>query len=330
MAENDTHYNGTQDANRRDYGVTTPLPDFGEGGPVGPDLNTPVIPLPNPGEGGPIPPNMNFPTIPLPDFGEGGPVGPDGGAPVIPLPNPGEGGPVGPGGWFPVFPGAPTYPSFSPQYFGQVRFLNASTNSFPVNITIDNSPYAVYSRFGTVSNYDWISDGFHTITVRRATGIRSTLLQQTFPFASGQKVTMVLTDTPAGGLEMIRIIDTGCRNLPRNTGCYRFANMSYSGSNVDLLLQNGETVFRNIRYQNVTPYKQAMTGSYDFYVTNSNSYSFVQEIPILVVGVIGSGGNNSEPVVRFSADISPQQNYTSYLIGNTWSEHYMRVLTVSD
>lgn len=335
MAENDTHYNNTPDMmNGGGYGITTPLPGPGEGGPVGPDMNAPVIPLPEPGEGGPVFPGMNGPVIPLPEPGEGGPVGPDMNAPVVPLPEPGEGGPVGPSGpgsgWFPIFPGAPTYPSFSPQFFGQVRFLNASTNSFPVNITIDNAPYAIYSRFGTISNYDWISDGFHTVTVRRASGMRSILLQQTFPFAAGQKVTMVLTDTPAGGLEMIRVIDTGCSNMPYNTGCYRFANMSYSGSSFDLALYNGETVFRNVRFQNVTAYKQAMAGSYQFYVTNSNAFRVVREIPIIVVGVAGVPGNLQEPVTSFTADIAARKNYTSYLIGNTWTEHYLRVLTVED
>ena len=94
MAENDTHYNDTPGENTQtgkdavpagnDYGLTTPLPDFEEGGPVYPDN------IPNQNDSG-------RPVIPLPDFEEGGPVYPDsnmGPGPVIPLPFPGEGGPV--------------------------------------------------------------------------------------------------------------------------------------------------------------------------------------------------------------------------------------------
>lgn len=319
MAENDTHYNGTPETmNNGDFGLTTPLPEFGEGGPVDSGMtnggsNTPSVPLPFPGEGGPVasPGGSNIPSIPLPFPGEGGPVNPD-------------------TGWFPVIPGFPNYPSISPQYYGQVRFLNASTNSFPVNISIDNSAYAINSRFATISNYDWIPDGFHTVTVRRATGLRSILLQQTFPFVAGQKVTMVLTDTAAGGLEMVRIIDTGCSNLPYNSGCYRFANMSFSGSSYDLLLYGGETVFRNVRFQNATAYKQAVAGSYQFYVTNSGAYAFVRELPIIVIGASSSGSNMREPLVSFAVDIAAGRNYTSYIIGNTWSENSLRVMTVED
>ena len=255
--------------------------------------------------------------------------------PVIPLPFPGEGGPVYPGGssgghnhgWL---PGRPTIPSLPPRFLGQVRFLNASSNSFPVNISIDGTPYAVNSRFGTISTYDWISDGFHTVTVRRTNGLRSVLLQKNFPFIAGQKVTMILTDSAFGGLEMIRVSDMGCTNLPSGSGCYRFANMTYSGSRFDLLLYGGETVFRNVGFQSVTPYKQAMAGSYQFYITNSNSYTFLKEIPVLVLGAIGIGTSLPQPLVSFQTDIASGRNYTSYLIGNTWSDLGLRVMTVED
>lgn len=359
MAENDTHYNGTPDMmSDNDYGLTTPLPEFGEGGPVDPGngSNIPSVPLPDYGEGGPVDSGngsnipmtplpdfgqggpvdsgngSNIPMVPLPDYGQGGPVDSGNGSniPMVPLPDYGQGGPVDSGNWYPVMPGFPTYPSISPQYYGQVRFLNASTNSFPVNISIDNSAYAINSRFATISNYEWVADGFHTVTVRRATGLRSILLQQTFPFVSGQKVTMVLTDTAAGGLEMVRIVDTGCSSLPYNSGCFRFANMAFSGSSYDLMLYGGDTVFRNVRFQNVTPYKQAVAGTYQFYVTNSGAFAFIRELPIIVIGAIAGSGATREPLVSFTTTIAAGRNYTAYIIGNTWSSNTLRVLTVED
>lgn len=342
MAADDTHYNGTPEMRGSgDYEAVTPLPEYGEGGPVNPGMdngsNIPAEPLPFPGEGGPVDSGMdsgvNIPVAPLPNPGEGGPADSGMGGsniPVVPLPNPGEGGPVSSGpGYYPN-PIFPNFPSVTPQYYGQVRFLNASTNSFPVNISIDNSAYAINSRFGTISNYDWIADGFHTVTVRRATGMRSILLQQTFPFVAGQKVTMVLTDAAAGGLELVRVSDTGCTSIPYNSGCYRFANMSFSGSSYDLMLYGGETVFSNVRYQQVTSYKQAVAGSYQFYITNSGAYAFIRELPIIVIGAISSGSNMREPLVSIAVDIEAGRNYTSYIIGNTWSDQSLRVLTVED
>ena len=140
---------------------------------------------------------------------------------------------------------------------------------------------------------------------------------------------MVLTDSASGGLEMIRVIDTGCSNLPAGSGCYRFANMSYSGSRFDLLYGN-ETIFRNVGYQRVSSYKQAVAGTYPFTVANSNAFNAIRELPIIVIGAIGTSIASRTPVINFTASISPGRNYTSYLIGNTWSSNNLQVLTVSD
>lgn len=321
-----------------------PFPTPEAGGPNAPTGRPPVFPYPTPEVGGPTPPTGRPPVRPYPTPEAGGPNAPTGRPPVFPYPTPEVGGPGTPGGNFPIFPlpgvgcspstGCfplnPGFPPGSSQYYGRVRFLNASTNNFPVNISIDNSAYALNSRFGTITNYDWIPDGFHTVTVRRATGLRTILLQQNFPFVAGQRVTMVLTDTPAGGLELVRVIDTGCSNLPYNSGCFRFANMSYSGSSFDLMLYNGETVFRTVRFQNATPYKQAIAGSYQFYVTNSGAYAFARELPIIVIGVGSTAGNLREAVATFTVDIAAGRNYTSYIIGNTWSGNSLRVITIED
>ena len=107
----------------------------------------------------------------------------------------------------PSFPTCPFRPncSNSMSQFGLVRFLNASANTFAVNIEVDQNAFAINSRFGTVSNYEPVSDGFHTITVRRASGISNILLQRSFPFSAEQRYTVVLTDNASGGLDMIQV-----------------------------------------------------------------------------------------------------------------------------
>ena len=228
----------------------------------------------------------------------------------------------------PIFPSCPG--CNVSQSNAQVRFLNASTNAFPVSISIDNTTYVNNSRFGTVSNYDRISDGFHTVTVRRASGLRSVLLQQTFPFTGGQRYTMVLADAPTGGLTMTQVSNDGCANMNFNTGCYRVANFSYSGSSYDVMLYSHDAVFRNVGFREVTSYKQAMAGTYQFYVTNSNSFSVIRELPMIVIGAVTNTSFNNEPLVSFQTDIAAGNRYTSYLIGNNWSDIGFRVLTIED
>ena len=273
------------------------------------------------------------------DYGLTTPVAPEGGRPAVTpadeehLPEtpiaPEDSRPVSPA-WpvFPIFPSCPSCPSS--QTYGRVRFLNASANSFTVNISIYGTNYTINSRFGTVSDYDWISDGFHTVTVRRASGLRTILLQQTFPFSAGQRYTMVLTDTSSGGLRMTQVPASGCSSLGYSTGCCRTANMSYSGSSFSVYLYSHDAVFQNVDFQEVTPYKQAAAGTYQFYVANAGISGTPRELPVLVPTASGTSAAGNEPLVSYQVDIAAGRLYTSYIIGNTWSDASFRVITLED
>ncbi len=256
------------------------------------------------------------------------PIAPEGGIPAYPgnMNCPGCGSCPG-CSTLPIFPTIPSVPSYQ---YGQVRFINASTNTFPVNFSIDGITYAANSQFSNVSAYQPISDGFHTISVNRTTGLQALLLQQTFPFTSGQKVTMVLADAREGGLEMIQVNDVGCNNLPSGYGCYRVANMSYSGSSFDIRMYNGDTVFRNVGFTQVTSYKRALAGNYTFYLSNANFQSAIRELPIIIIGAITGTSPVSSPLASGNVTIQAGQNTTTYIMGNTWSAYSLQMITVND
>ena len=195
-----------------------PLPNPGEGGPVGggmptfPDANTPVIPLPNPGEGGPV--NGGMPTFP------------DANTPVIPLPNPGEGGPVAGGNMRPpifrpilpgggntvtVIPGV-TFPCFScnNNSYGRVRFLNASNGYQPFYIYLGN--WLVASQFGNgdMTNYLQATSGTQTVTVAGNNGY--VYVQKQIQVRAGASMTVAIINT-ASGLDIMEISDISC-NAP--------------------------------------------------------------------------------------------------------------------
>ncbi len=338
------------------YGLTTP---------VAPEGGLPVFPGPSTGGGTddsyglttPVAPPNSAPVYPGNNSGENNsdndyglthPIAPEGGSPVYPNGNT-AGDNTTTGGQttiWPVFPWFPTCPncgacftcnggnnsntSTSTTKYGQVRFLNASTANTSVSVTFDNTTYASNVAFGTITGYSQIADGFHTVSVRRTTGLQALVVQQSFPFSADQKYTLVLVDSAAGGVNLIQVDDTGCSNLSYNTGCYRVANMAYSGSSFDVFLYSHDAVFRNVGFQEVTSYKQAIAGSYQFYITNSTNYSLIRELPVLIIGAAGTGANTNDPLVSYSVDIAAGQNYTSYLIGSSWSDLNFRVLTVQD
>lgn len=220
------------------------------------------------------------------------------------------------------FPGAASY--------GQVRFIDASTNTIPVNFSIDSMTYASNFMFSHVSSYQQVSDGFHMVTVSRATGRQAVLLQQSFPFTANQKVTMVLVDAKEGGLNLIQIPDTGCNNLPSGYGCYRVVNVSYSDSNFDVKLGSGDTIFRNIGFTQASPYKRAMAGVYTVFITNSNFYSVIRELPVILIGAITGNNTVSSPLTSTNVNIQAGTQTTSYIMGNNWSGYSLRMITVRD
>ena len=190
---------------------TTPVAPPG-GEPVWPDndlAGVPTTPVAPP-DGEPVWPGNDLagvPTTPVAPPG-GEPVWPDNdlaGVPTTPVAPPG-GEPVWPGNTFP-WPGPPVFP-FPPSssYSSQVRFLNASTNGQDLDVWIDGRNIFSGSTFATVSSYIQVSDGFHTVTVRRTNG--PALYRRTLSFISGEKVTMVLLDTP-GGITLSRVSDMG-------------------------------------------------------------------------------------------------------------------------
>lgn len=287
---------------------TTPIapPD---GPPVypGEDLeNIPTTPI-APENGPPVYPGNTRPNIQWPDFRPD--YRPD----------------------FPMFPfPTPSIPSVP--YYGQVRFLNASTNGINLDVLIDGQNLFSGSTFATVSNYNRVSDGFHTVTVRRTNG--PILYQQTLAFVSGERVTMVILDTNNGGVTLTKVSDMGCSNIPSGSGCIRVANMSYNGSNYDVRLFNNQIVFAGIKYKEVTSFKQATSGTYTFFVTNSQfDVSTFNELPRLVftviTGTICPGCTVNNPLLTYTINVQAGRAYTSYIIGNPWSNMY-QVYTLED
>lgn len=263
--------------------------DYGVALPIAPPDSTPVAPLPSrPSQ--PVPPNRPS------------------------RPNPG----------FPIFPNVPGGNS----EFSETRFLVAATNSFPISLSVDSSVYDTSARFGVHTGYNYLADGFHTVTIRRANDLRAILFQRSFPFRAGERSTLVVVDSAQGGMDVIQVSDNGCRSLPSGYGCYRVANMSFPGSSYNVQLQNSGTVFRNISYGTATSFKQALQGSYSFQVTNVSCCNGFRELPIIAIAVTGSGCAVSNPLLTVPVEIQAGRKYTTYLIGNNWSSFSLRAVTL--
>lgn len=195
---------------------------------------------------------------------------------------------------------------------------------------IDGTMYAVNSRLGTMGIYAGVSDGFHTVTVRRSDGRRPVLFQNNIFFATGEKLTLVLIELENSDFDLMQVPATGCINMPYNTGCYRLANVSYPNTSFNLMMPGGEIVFNDIHYQEFTAYKQAMAGTYQFYVTSAVGIRPLQDIPIIVTRPSSNISIPNAPVAAFQTEIQAGKNYTTYLLANNWGSESIQALTVED
>ncbi len=285
------------------------------------DANTPVIPLPNPGEGGPVSDgSMNdVPVIPLPNPGEGGAI-PDrdnSQTPVIPLPNPGEGGPVAPnyrpgsGIWgtiVTVFP-RPIIPCFfcSTTQYGFVRFLNAAAGYNPFLIYINNQLVVNSLDNAEVSQYGRVSSGLQTITVSGQNGYVFLQKQITVPLNATITVAIINTES---GLDLMVVTDMDCTG-GAGTGCFRVCNLSVTNRSVDISLNGGAVMFRNVNYREVTGFRFLPAGYYTVSVANSSAFG---NVPLLTSNIFIRGN----------------VSYTMYVFNWNNSRDAVRILIVED
>ncbi len=306
----------------------TLLPNPGEGGPVYDPGAEPVVPLPNPGEGGPVYDPGAEPVVPLPNPGEGGPVYDPGAEPVVPLPNPGEGGPVyDPGTLLPVCPQPGIVVTPVRPRAASVRFLHAGYGYGPFRMRLDNAAAAGWLGYGQISGYQRITAGYHTVTVTGRDGY--IYIQKTLPFSAGTPVTVAVVNT-AGGLDLLEITDACCP-AGNGLGSFRAGNLARNSGPVDVLLPDGRTVYADVRFKEITPFKRIRPGRYQFLFSDTDltpmpAWLDIETLDSAFIGAYIPPETLAETTLEVRAGV----HYTVYLLQDGTQRNVVRTLTVAD
>lgn len=288
--------------------------------------NEPSMPLPEWGEGGAVDGGLDQTAVPLPEWGEGGAV--DEGNQPVTLPEWGEERCLGgcnnlrPGWNIITVPIRPVTGSCV------VRFLNAAYNYNPLRIVIGNRLISSGLPYTNVTPYNNIADGFRTVTITSMASPRTVLFQGTIPFSSGEVITLAIIRS-ANGIELLRISDISNLNNPRNMGRIRLANLVFNSPPLDLFLANGRAIFSDVRYKEVTMFKQARPREYEFYLAQTpyviepraRDIEVIEDMPIALPH------GSFEPLVSFFVDVKPGVISTIYAMG-MWSSP-IRVKTIN-
>lgn len=194
----------------------------------------------------------------------------------------------------PIIPGAGG--SARPGYC-VIRFLHAVTGQETVNITVGGRPVVNDLHYGEISSYFIETAGVKMIRVTDPVQ-RPILFQETFWFNEGDVYTIALVNG-MDGITAVPVPDAPCRNTRMNFACVRAVNLSYNAPAIDVTLQPARIGFDDLRFKTISPYRQVVRGSQEFYASETIS---------------------GAEIFRMEEEIEVGKMYTLYIIGDAYGE----------
>ena len=197
-----------------------------------------------------------------------------------------------------------------------VRILNGAANYGALTVTIGTQTVAEDLPFGTSTQYKKVEEGFRVVTILASSYPRRLIYRQVIPFVSGISITLALINT-VNGIGIQVITDIPCIEGQRKLACLRMVNLSYNSRPLDLVLDDGRVVFSDVRFREVTQYKRANPGTYNFKVINSPNrpMPIVSDIA-LINDLTYQISGRWEALLEFSIDMKANVLYTVYILGN--------------
>lgn len=220
------------------------------------------------------------------------------------------------------------------EQMAQVRFFNAASGFSPLRVMLGDTVINESLEYIEVTPYQPTNTGFQTITIALSEIPNQKLLSKSIPFQMGDKVTIAIINS-ASGIDIKQMNDKGCQNAPQMS-CFRMANFSYTSGPVDVLLEDGAVVFSDVRFKEVTDFKQAAPGEYNFSLVLtreqespiSNEINIIEEPGPTVEGGYIPENPEEKPVMYFYEDLEAGEVYTAVLIGNVNMEPPLQVVTI--
>ena len=108
----------------------------------------------------------------------------------------------------------------------------------------------------------------------------------------------------------MEITDMNC-NGGVNTGCFRVCNLSNTNRSVNITLNGGAVIFRNVNYREVTSFRYLPAGYYTVSVSNSSAFA-------------------GSPLLTSNIYIRGNVSYTLYVFNWNNSQDAIRILIVED
>ncbi|MBP2032032.1 hypothetical protein J2Z42_000697 [Clostridium algifaecis] len=208
-----------------------------------------------------------------------------------------------------------TYPCLSynnfyrmPNPISYMRILNSSPNSKPLDVYLNNNLVFRNLPYKKFSDYVSIPAGTYNIKIFPARTTSVPLFNSNI-FIAPEKIwtTAIIDNYP--NINILPIEDTIMPKIPHKA-LIRFINLSPDSNRLNLYLQNGNALFKNMPYKGQSPYRPLDPGTYTMYITESATGKKLLNIP--------------------NIRLIPNRFYSIYTVGNKTKPPKMQVLIPLD
>ena len=263
-------------------------------------------------------------------FAAGSPVpAASGSSPAIPLPSPEQGRPI-PGPppedeSAPVLPPGVLLPGRPRR--ASVRFLNAAAGYPPLRIFLEHRRAAGMLSFASITAYTTVAARYYTVTVSGTDG--SIYLQRSLLLEEGNAFTIAVVNRP-GGLDLLQIHDL-LRAPADGSSNFRVGNLALRSGPMDVLLGDGRTIYADLRFKEVTPFKKIRPGAYQFFFAETGFLPIPEEMDIesLDSAFLGLQADPGQALSLY-AEIQRGANYTVYLLNAAPHSAQLQTVLIED
>ena len=189
-----------------------------------------------------------------------------------------------------------------------IRFLNASPNSPAVDVYLNERLVFRNLSYKSFSNYINIPYGTYNIRVFSAESTENPIIEQSLPI-SAEKIFTIAMVNHYPNVSLLPIEDIRRPKIP-NRAFIRFINLTPDSTSLDLVLPNGNVLFPNVAYKEVSQYIPVNPGVYTLEINNSSSHERVLHVP--------------------NVRLTPNRFYSIYSVGNLSGSPEIQVLIPLD
>ena len=218
----------------------------------------------------------------------------------------------------------------NPQWAGRychIRFIHAAVGWPQVDIYVNQTQVISAVQYAELTEYFTARAGRAVITIRQ-TDDGQVLNQTSFLVEKGGFYTVAAVNS-AAGIALYLMEDIACSKSVYNS-CLRVANLTNQAPALDITMNEGRTLFTNVKFLDVTEYKQISPGTYDFGIAESGGCQTLPPIQprraLQLIPVVIGETCRQNVLVTAQRTIERDRVYTMYLIGNAYSQPYLNAV----